>query len=66
MAIKITAAPGQRVRDEQSNLLPAEGITLDKITPYWVRRQSDEEIVIEEVKPAPPPAPAPRKSDPDR
>ncbi len=63
MAIKIKAAPGHRVRDEQSNLLPDTGIEIDKLTPYWVRRQNDGEIVVEDVKPTPAPT---RKPDIDR
>lgn len=46
MGIRIKAAEGQRVRDERSELLPAEGVVVPAMTPYWQRRLNDEEIVV--------------------
>ena len=44
MSIRIKPVPGQRVRGEQGVLLTAEGIVVEAITPFWVRRQNDGEI----------------------
>ncbi|MBX9944949.1 MAG: DUF2635 domain-containing protein [Reyranella sp.] len=49
MSLRIKAAPGHRVRDERSNLLPPDGVEVEALSPYWVRRQNDGEIEVTEI-----------------
>lgn len=52
MSYRITPNEGHRVRDEQGNVLTGP-IDVPARSPYWVRRELDQEVTIEELPKAP-------------
>jgi hypothetical protein len=53
MGIRITVNEGCRVRDEHGELVTGP-IERPERTPYWVRRELDHEVTIEDLPPAAP------------
>ena len=56
--LRITPKTGFKIRDPEHALrapLPADGILVSKINPFWRRRLRDGDITISEDRPAPRP-----------
>lgn len=60
MSYRITPKANLILRDpeRQGKILPVDGITVSKLSPFWRRRHRDGSIDIIEIPVTPPPAPA--------
>jgi hypothetical protein len=64
MSYRITPKPGLIIRDpeHEGRILSAEGITVNKLNPFWRRRHRDGSVDIFEIPVSPAPAPTPLTS----
>lgn len=58
---RITPKPGLIIRnpEHRGDIVPPEGITVSKLSPFWRRRLRDESVSLLEIPSISAPAPAP-------
>jgi len=51
VSYQIRPLPGLKIRDpeHEGRILPPEGIKVNKLSPFWLRRLRDESITIENL-----------------